>query len=117
MALVVDDEVDLNRFFVELLQDEGYQTVSARTGEEALRLAALCSPDVVLLDMVLPGKDGLEVARSLKADPDTARIPLLAISSTPEVITPSDAPLFAATIPKPFDLGALLLVLSRALGN
>lgn len=114
-ALVVDDEASLNDLLVELLGDDGYQTLSARDGEEALRLITRCAPDVVVLDMMMPGMGGVEVARALKSDPCTAHIPLLALSSTLEAITAADRHLFAARLAKPFDVDTLLLTLRRAI--
>lgn len=79
--LIVDDEV-LNRKLLEaLLQPEGYATVSVNSGEEALALIALQPPDLILLDVRMPGMDGYQVATSLKANPATARIPIIMVTA------------------------------------
>jgi two-component system alkaline phosphatase synthesis response regulator PhoP len=84
MILVVDDEEDI-RELVELnLRREGYQTLSCETGERALELARSKKPDLVVLDLMLPGLDGLEVCRRLKADPRTWPIPVVMLTAKGE---------------------------------
>jgi CheY-like chemotaxis protein len=78
--LIVDDE-PLNRKLLETqLQPEGYVTVSVATGEEALASIAVRSPDLILLDVMMPGMDGYEVARTLKASPATSNIPIILVT-------------------------------------
>ncbi len=79
--LIVDDEA-LNRKLLEaLLLPEGYLTVSAASGEEALALIAQRAPDLILLDVRMPGMDGYQVASTLKADPVTAGIPIIMVTA------------------------------------
>lgn len=79
--LIVDDEA-LNRKLLEaLLLPEGYLTVSAASGEEALALIAERAPDLILLDVRMPGMDGYQVASTLKADPVTAGIPIIMVTA------------------------------------
>lgn len=79
--LIVDDEV-LNRKLLEaLLQPEGYLTVSVASGEEALTRVAQQPPDLILLDIRMPGMDGYQVATTLKANPDTAHIPIIMVTA------------------------------------
>jgi len=66
VALVVDDELPMRRFLRAALDGNGYQMVEAATGEEALREAAMRSPDIVLLDLGLPDIDGVDVTRRLR---------------------------------------------------
>ncbi len=73
-VLVVDDEEDILELIRYNVAKEGYQVDCAVTGEEALKKAAAHPPDVMLLDLMLPGIDGLDVCRRLKADPQTAGI-------------------------------------------
>ncbi len=84
VILVVDDEEDI-RELVELnLRREGYQILSCDTGERALELVRSKKPDLVVLDLMLPGVDGLEVCRRLKADPNTRPIPLIMLTAKGE---------------------------------
>lgn len=78
--LIVED-VELNRdLLVQLLEDR-YQLFEAENGPRGLELARRERPDLVLLDISLPGMDGYEVARQLRADPDLGRTPLIAVTA------------------------------------
>jgi two-component system, OmpR family, alkaline phosphatase synthesis response regulator PhoP len=82
--LVIDDEEDILELLRFNLTKEGYQVCSASTGEEALSLARTERPDLVLLDLMLPGIDGLEVSRRLKADPLTRSMPIVMLTAKGE---------------------------------
>ena len=79
--LVVEDEEDIAELIQYNLQREGYRTLHAPSGETALKLAQREKPDLVLLDLMLPGLDGLEVCRRLKAEPQTSRIPIVMVTA------------------------------------
>jgi len=64
-----------------MLGDEGYEMVLAESGEEALREVGRRRPDVVLLDVMMPGMNGYEVAAALKADPGTSQIPIVILTA------------------------------------
>lgn len=79
--LLVEDN-EQNRYLVTyLLEQQGYSVVHAATGPLGLTLAASAKPDLVLLDIQLPGMDGHAVARALKADPAHRAIPIVAVTS------------------------------------
>jgi len=80
LVLVVEDSDAIRAAFTILLEESGYAVAAAATGAEALRLAERRAPDLVLLDLGLPDMRGLDVARRLKADPATARVPLVALT-------------------------------------
>ena len=82
--LIVDDAVENINILMELLKPE-YKTFFAKNGEKALELARAKAPDLVLLDIVMPEMNGYEVCRRLKAEPSTADIPVIFISSKAEV--------------------------------
>ncbi|NWC88599.1 EAL domain-containing response regulator [Pseudomonas reactans] len=79
--LIVDDEPQVRKLLETLLHHEGYQTVSASSGEEALQVVAQQAPDLILLDIMMPGMDGYEVASQLKSDDATAGIPIIMLSA------------------------------------
>ncbi len=79
--LVVEDEPDIRRLIVLHLERGGFRCVTAASGPEALRLATSRSPDLVVLDLLLPGMDGLEVCRRLRADPATASVPIVMLTA------------------------------------
>lgn len=79
--LIVDDEIDNREQLAELLRPDGYQTVSAASGKQALVAVADQVPDLILLDVTMPGMDGYEVASMLKANPVTANIPIIMVTA------------------------------------
>ncbi|GEN26816.1 two-component system response regulator [Halovibrio variabilis] len=79
--LIVDDELQNRRLLEVLLLPEGYQTVMAASGEEALAIVAQQAPDLILLDIMMPGMDGYAVARSIKADELTSNIPIIMLTA------------------------------------
>jgi two-component system phosphate regulon response regulator PhoB len=83
-VLVVDDEEDLLELVRFNLVRDGYAVAVASTGEDALRMIRRESPDLVVLDLMLPGIDGLEICRRLKADPRTREIPIVMLTAKGE---------------------------------
>ena len=79
--LIVDDESQNRRLLKALLVPEGYDTRTAASGEDALVSIAKDPPDLILLDVMMPGLDGRQVARALKADPATANIPIIMVTA------------------------------------
>ena len=82
--LVVDDEEDILELVTYNLTKEGYQANGASTGEQALKKAQSEDFDLIVLDLMLPGIDGLEVAKRLKAGSKTAQIPIVMLSAKGE---------------------------------
>ena len=82
--LVVDDEEDILELLRYNLAREGYQVTLASTGEEALRKLTLEGADLIILDLMLPGIDGLEVTRRLKTNAKTAQIPIVMLTAKGE---------------------------------
>jgi len=82
--LVVEDEPDLLDLVVYNLRKEGFKPIRAETGEKALELARSDRPDLVLLDLMMPGLDGLEVCRRLRANEATADIPIVMMTARVE---------------------------------
>ncbi len=80
-VLVIDDERDLIKLVRYNLEKEGFQVISALDGEAGLSLATRERPDVVVIDLMLPGIDGLEVCGRLRTDPRTSAIPLIMLTA------------------------------------
>ncbi|MDA8141792.1 MAG: response regulator [Desulfobacteraceae bacterium] len=79
--LLIEDNPQ-NRYLITfLLEKHGHEVVQAEEGAAGIQLAGRIQPDLIMLDIQLPGMDGYEVARRLKADSSTARIPIVAITS------------------------------------
>ena len=82
--LVVDDEEDIRELVRHHLNREGYEVKSADSGEKALKAVRSGPVDLIVLDLMLPGIDGLEVTRKLKNDPQTRHIPILMLTAKGE---------------------------------
>ncbi len=80
-VLIVDDEVSLAKAIAATLDLEGLETIVTHDGERALALARSLHPDLILLDVMLPGRSGIEVCATLKTDPTTASIPVIFITA------------------------------------
>jgi diguanylate cyclase (GGDEF)-like protein len=79
--LVVDDDVDIVRFVEMNLRLEGYRVLIARDGAEALEIVSTDLPDLILLDVMMPGLDGIEVTRRLRADSRTSTLPIIMLTA------------------------------------
>jgi CheY-like chemotaxis protein len=80
-ALIVEDEPEANMLLAMLVQLRGYSTISAYSGAEALEKVVTHMPDVVLLDLMLPDRDGYEVCRALKASGTTSQVPVVIVTA------------------------------------
>lgn len=80
-VLVVEDDKFLRDLIQQKLQKEGFQTLAAVDGEEGVKIAQEKHPQLVLLDLILPGADGFEVLRQLKANQSTSAIPVIVLSN------------------------------------
>jgi CheY-like chemotaxis protein len=80
LILVVDDYQDAREMYAEYLQFSGFRVAEARNGNEALDQAFALKPDLILMDLSLPGMDGWEATRVLKADERTKHIPVVALT-------------------------------------
>ena len=79
--LVIEDDPSCWRFMEYILQQEGYQVVQAKNGLEGIRKAQSEAPDLIVLDVMLPGIEGFEICRRLRADPQTDQLPILMLSA------------------------------------
>lgn len=80
-VLVVDDEVHIREFLHEILTEDGHEVLTAASGEAALPVAKQEQPDLILLDIKMPGLSGLEVCRRLRADAATQRIRIIILTA------------------------------------
>jgi two-component system, cell cycle response regulator DivK len=80
-VLIVEDDIDNRRIVTKVLSVEGYEVIEAADGVDAIAKARLERPDLILMDLALPNMDGWEATRRLKGDPDTQRIPVVALTA------------------------------------
>ena len=108
--LVVEDQADNRRILRDLLSSVGYEILEAVTGDEGVTVAVTQHPDLILMDIQLPGIDGYEATRRIKADPALYHIPIIAVTSY--ALSGDDAQALAAGcdayVAKPFSPRALL---------
>ncbi|NTV63951.1 MAG: response regulator, partial [Oscillochloris sp.] len=83
-VLIIDDDADVHIILQRALRQRGWQLISAHTSDEGLRLARLRHPDIILLDVVLPGADGWQILATLKSDPELQDIPVIMLTMLDE---------------------------------
>jgi two-component system cell cycle response regulator DivK len=81
LILVVEDQEDNRRIMRDLLTSAGYEVIEAVTGEEGVAAAETHRPDLILMDIQLPGLDGYEATRQIKVNPDLEHIPIIVVTS------------------------------------
>jgi len=82
LILIVEDNEKNMKLVRDVLQAKGYATIEAITGEDGVRLAAEHKPDLILMDIQLPGINGIDALRILRASPETAAIPAIAVTAS-----------------------------------
>jgi len=117
LVLLVDDDTSILSYLAQVMEAEGYRTICATDGMEALALARQHKPDCITMDIMMPVMDGKAAISALRADPELASIPVLVVSVLKEV----DRAGGDAALTKPFDdvelLGAINALLGRAAGR
>jgi PAS domain S-box-containing protein len=119
-ALVVDDEADAVELVRRVLEDQGATVSRARSGEEALRMLESYTPDVVVSDIGMPGMDGYQFMRRLRAaEPKERRVPALALTAFARPDDRKHAILagYQAHLAKPFDMAELAIVIAGLVGK
>jgi len=117
LILIVEDNEQNRKLTRDLLQVHGYLTIEAETGEDAIALAATRAPDLVVMDIHLPGMSGLDALAQLRAAPATRSLPVMAFTAS---VMPQDrneimAAGFDAFVSKPIDLELFLQTIADAL--
>ena len=114
-VLVADDDPIILRLLEVNLGLEGFSVETASRGEDAIRRAQSSPPDVIILDVMMPGMTGYDVAEQLRSEPDTAEIPVVFLSARAqdEDRQRGEALGVAAYVTKPFDPGELVAIVRR----
>jgi two-component system cell cycle response regulator DivK len=110
LILIIEDDEKNRKLLRKVLEHEGYRTTEVESGEAAIDAARASSPDLILLDYQLPGIDGLETFRRIRADADIRRMPILAVtaSAMPEDTARMRAAGFDGFETKPINVKTLL---------
>jgi two-component system cell cycle response regulator DivK len=115
--LSIEDQVDNQRIVRDLMASAGYQVIEAVRGDQGVTLAEECNPDLILMDIQLPGLDGYEATRRIKANPKLRRIPIIVVTSY--ALSGDEEKARAAGcdayVSKPFDAMKLLAVVRQYL--
>ena len=117
VVLIVEDNEKNLKLVRDVLQVKGYATTEAVTAEDGIRIAVERKPDLILMDIQLPGMNGIDALRVLRADPATAHIPVIAVTASVmqqdrKQITEAG---FTAYLGKPLDLKDFLATVKRVL--
>ena len=117
LILIVEDNDKNMKLVRDIVRHKGHATLEARTGEEGVELAVLHRPDLILMDIQLPGIDGIEALRRIRAQPALDAVPVVAVSAS---VMPDDqrhivGSGFDAFVPKPISLKPFVAVVERFL--
>ncbi len=115
--LVIEDEPDILTLIHKILTSNGFEVIRASTGEEGLVLASKLTPDLIILDIVMPGLSGLEVLRLLKSKKTTKEVPVIIVSALNRDVDRKYANDYGADayISKPFEIDVILKEVDRLL--
>jgi two-component system alkaline phosphatase synthesis response regulator PhoP len=115
LVLLVDDEPNIRETVSFILEMEGYRVATAEDGDEALEKARQLQPPVILLDAMLPRRDGFDVCRTIKADPELSSIKVVMLTALGQKTDQEKAMRAGADfyVTKPFDEEDLLALLGR----
>src|SRR6266542_214093 len=116
-VLIVEDDPTTGQFLVDMLSQGGYAPVLTQSAVGASALLKRLKPRVILLDLGLPFRSGASLLAELKADPRTARIPVVICTGQPRALPAARRVLAAAILPKPIDLESLLRAVREALSS
>lgn len=79
--LLIEDDIFFRKFYVEKLKEKGFLVEEADNGEQGLEKIKIFKPDLIILDLIMPKKDGFEVLQSMQGDPELKKIPVLVFST------------------------------------
>jgi len=115
--LIADDESDIHRIVHAALDGNGYTLIDAEDGDQALEMALVERPDMVILDVMMPGLNGWELARYFRSKPELRQMGILMLTGIGETLNDLTSPLYGADahLDKPFDIDELEQVVAQVL--
>lgn len=115
--LVIDDQPGIRRLLTEVLQDEGYNVLTANNGYEGIRIAIEVKPAVILMDMKMPGMDGIEALRELKRQGQGDRVIMMTAYGELDMVNEAREAGMLDYITKPFDIMSLCQIIEANIGG
>lgn len=117
--LLIEDDPMVARLVELAVGPKGYQTIFAPNGLQGLKMAQANPPDLILLDLMLPGQDGFEVLHQLRAEPQTANVPVIVVSSKSQLADKETAAKIGANayLSKPYKRAELLSLIRSLLSE
>lgn len=117
VVVVVEDDNVTRDLLATLLQEEGFRAVTVADGEQALRVIQRLKPDLVTLDLSLPGKDGAEILAELQSGRLSKTVAVIVVSATSAHLPPHIRALANGVLDKPFSLDELMRAVKKAMAN
>ncbi len=117
--VVIDDDLAIVEIVCELLADEDMRPVPCRVAKEALACLHQAKPHLVLLDLQMPGLDGIDIFHLMRADPALTAVPVIFLTANAHLLrlrVPGYPAMAAALLPKPFHVVTLLTLIEQMLG-
>jgi DNA-binding response OmpR family regulator len=114
-ALIVDDDVFIVAALAELLEEEGYDVHTASNGFSAMRQALEYRPSVVLLDLIMPERSGVDILTELRADSGTRDVAIIVVTGNAHLLTEAQLADADGVVDKPFDVTELLDTVHHAI--
>jgi CheY-like chemotaxis protein len=115
--LIVDDEFSVVESLSEILAFEGYRVLTAGNGAQGLAELAKERPDVVLLDMMMPVMNGLEMLKALRESDSWQSLPVVLMTAAPTKVEDGQTPAWSALLRKPFTIASLRTTLAKVLAD
>ena len=117
-VLVVEDDRDIREAMAELLEDQGYQCILAADAVEAVEALSHATPSLLLVDLLMPGMNGIDLVTRLRADPRWSRLPMVIMTAGGDRVIGVDLEsLNVPILTKPVELGSLAQLLARHSGG
>jgi DNA-binding response OmpR family regulator len=115
----VDDDIELTRLVSGALSEEGYEILVENDGESGLEMILVEQPDLIMLDVMMPGLTGWEICKYIRSKPDWANTPILMLTGIGERMNAMTAPLYGADahLDKPFDIDEVVETVRQLLAK
>ncbi|WP_371365618.1 Protein-glutamate methylesterase/protein-glutamine glutaminase [Sporomusa rhizae] len=115
--LVIDDQPGIRRLLTEVLQDEGYKVVTAQNGYEGIQVAQDVNPHVILMDMKMPGMDGIEALKELKRKGQGDQVIMMTAYGELDMVNEAREAGMRDYITKPFDIMSLCQIIQASINT